>query len=267
MTTASTHYTINLTLLLTLALTLFLVPRLKSQSQSKSKSKSKPGEPNPNPNPNPNLTPRSLASFLAAYTLAVSSDWLQGPFLYPLYRDEHGLRPGGRREQAQRALFATGFVAAAAAGAAGIGAWADRRGRRRACLVFCAAYAASCLLAAHPTAVGLPLSLSLSLLLLSSGGDGGGGDGGDGGRLKVAGLAMGRVLGGVGTALLFCAFESWLVGEVAARRHGRRGRDGDRDGDRDADADADGQQLGKVLGVMSGLNSAAAIACGVLGEW
>lgn len=73
--------------------------------------------------------------------------------------------------------------------------------------------------------------------------------------MGLGSLVLGRVLGGVGTGLLFVGFESWVVGYL-------RGGDGDGDGDGDG-----GEELGRVFGVMSGLNSVAAVVCGVGSEW
>ena len=61
--------------------------------------------------------------------------------------------------------------------------------------------------------------------------------------MGIGGLVAGRVLGGVGTGLLFVGFESWVVGEVGS------------------------EGMGGVFGVMSGLNSVAAIGSGVGSEW
>lgn len=135
----------------------------------------------------------------------------QGPFLYSLYTEEHGVSPG-----TVSTLFTTGFLSGAVSAYA-TGTLADRHGRRLACQVFCAAYALSCALTMAPS---LPL------------------------------LFAGRVLGGVGTSLLFGVFESWMVTDFHAR--GLAGRGGD---------------LSRTFGVMSTLNSAVAIASGVFSEW
>ncbi|KAL1837012.1 hypothetical protein VTJ49DRAFT_4397 [Mycothermus thermophilus] len=160
-----------------------------------------------------------LTAFLLAYTLAAASDWLQGAHLAALYADEHRLSP-----RAVSLLFAAGFGTGALS-AARIGRWADARGRKRACLAFCGVYAASCAL----TATG-----GLSALGLERG--------------KMGWLVLGRMLGGVGTSLLFVAFESWVVGFL-----GTKGEQG--------------EELRRVLGVMSGLNSVVAVICGVVSEW
>lgn len=135
----------------------------------------------------------------------------QGPFLYSLYTEEHGLSPG-----MVSTLFTTGFLSGAVSAYA-TGTLADRHGRRLACQVFCAAYALSCALTCIPS---LPL------------------------------LFAGRVLGGVGTSLLFSVFESWMVTDFRARGLEERGGD-----------------LSRTFGVMSTLNSVVAIASGVFSEW
>ncbi|EEY22050.1 major facilitator superfamily domain-containing protein [Verticillium alfalfae VaMs.102] len=67
----------------------------------------------------------SQTSFFLVYALVMASDWLQGPFLYSLYRDEHALPP-----HLVPALFTTGFLAGALS-APFIGALADAHGRPR----------------------------------------------------------------------------------------------------------------------------------------
>lgn len=99
------------------------------------------------------------------------------------------------------------------------GTLADRHGRKAACLFFCAVYALSCALTASPI-TSVPL------------------------------LFAGRALGGVGTSLLFSAFESWMVTDFGARGLAEKGGD-----------------LSRTFGIMSTLNSAVAIASGVSSEW
>lgn len=77
------------------------------------------------------------------------------------------------------------------------GTLADKHGRKAACLVFCVAYALSCLLTMVPP----PQPYHLPLLL------------------------AGRVLGGLSTSLLFSVFESWMVTDFHARRLADRGGD------------------------------------------
>ncbi|WYZ35551.1 hypothetical protein EsH8_X_000198 [Colletotrichum jinshuiense] len=150
-------------------------------------------------------------SFYVVYALVMGSDWLQGPFLYSLYKNEHGVS-----SDLVPTLFTTGFVSGAVGGYF-IGSLADRHGRRASCLFFCAAYALSCLLTTVPS---LPL------------------------------LFAGRVLGGLGTSLLFSVFESWMVTDFHDRRLADKGLD-----------------LSRTFGLMSTVNSVVAIVSGVASEW
>ncbi|KAL8387140.1 hypothetical protein RB595_010127 [Gaeumannomyces hyphopodioides] len=115
--------------------------------------------------------------FFVAYALAVAADWLQGPYIYAVYKYEKHLP-----ERQIAFLYAFGF-ASGALSASVAGALADRHGRRAACLAYCGAYAAACLSV---------LSGSLPVLLL------------------------GRLAGGIGTTLLCSAFEAWMVSEYHA---------------------------------------------------
>ncbi|KAM0286760.1 hypothetical protein ACHAQH_000780 [Verticillium albo-atrum] len=129
----------------------------------------------------------SQRSFFVVYALVMASDWLQGPFLYSLYRDEHSLP----RHMIPH-LFTTGFLSGALS-APFIGALADAHGRRAACLVFCLASASSCLLTVYPG------------VLTSDG------------KPSVALLFAGRALGGLATSLLFSVFETWMVTDFKKR--------------------------------------------------
>lgn len=189
-------YTLNLVGLLGLCAALFAI-----------KSRTSPS-PFPQPKTTTATKPPPQWPFLTVYALVMASDWLQGPFLYPLYHDTHHLPP-----PLITTLFTTGFLAAAGA-ASRVGALADRHGRKAACLAFCGVYAASCALTTVPW---------------------------------VPALVLGRVLGGVGTSLLFSVFESWMVADL-------RGKGGE-------------GELGGRLGVMGTVNSLVAIACGVGSEW
>ncbi|KAK0617242.1 major facilitator superfamily transporter [Immersiella caudata] len=193
-------YTLNLSALLTLCGALFY--------SNQSKSKTTPPKPTTSQAKQNDSKPYNTLPFLAVYTLIMTSDWLQGPFLYPLYHDEHSLAPS-----LISTLFTTGFLSGAASGSV-IGSLADKHGRKKACLTFCAVYALSCILTTIPS---LPV------------------------------LFVGRVLGGVGTSLLFSVFESWMVGDVKGKGHG--------------------EELGGLFGVMSTVNSVVAILSGVGSEW
>lgn len=78
----------------------------------------------------------------------------------------------------------------AALSAAFVGQWADRFGRRRACLVYCAAYTLCCLSI---------LSDDLAVLLL------------------------GKILGGASTTLLYSTFDAWMITEYRHRDLGAKG--------------------------------------------
>ncbi|KAJ7809207.1 hypothetical protein B0H14DRAFT_2867562 [Mycena olivaceomarginata] len=110
--------------------------------------------------------------YLVVYAIVMGADWLQGPYVYSLYREQYGFP-----ERTVAILFVTGFVSAGLA-APLIGVWADQHGRKRLCLVFCATYTCACLCILVPF---LPV------------------------------LLVGRVLGGISTSILFSAFESWLM--------------------------------------------------------
>ncbi|KAF8348505.1 hypothetical protein F5887DRAFT_588509 [Amanita rubescens] len=110
--------------------------------------------------------------YLLVYGLVMGADWLQGPYLYSLYREQYNFA-----ERLVAVLFITGFVSAGVA-APFVGACADQYGRKRLCLAFCVTYAFGCL---------CKLANFYPLLL------------------------FGRVFGGVSTAILFTSFEAWLV--------------------------------------------------------
>lgn len=76
-------------------------------------------------------------------------------------------------------LFLIGFVSAAIS-ASFVGSFADRYGRRTACLAYCTIYSLSC------------------FTLLTD---------------DIMMLFLGRVLGGISGTLLYSVFESWLVAE------------------------------------------------------
>lgn len=110
----------------------------------------------------------------------------QGPFLYSLYHEEHGVS-----SSLISTLFTTGFLSGALS-AYVTGTLADRHGRKAACLFFCVTYALSCVLTMIPS---VPL------------------------------LFLGRALGGVSTSLLFSVFESWMVTDFHRRGLGAKGGD------------------------------------------
>ncbi|TAQ88964.1 hypothetical protein B7494_g2727 [Chlorociboria aeruginascens] len=112
--------------------------------------------------------------FLPVYLLVFGADWLQGPYIYTMYKDQKSLS-----ESTVAQLFTTGFFSAALS-ATFVGALADTYGRRLSCLCFCVSYSLSC------------------LSILSS-------------NLPV--LFAGRMLGGMSTTLMYSVFESWMVTE------------------------------------------------------
>jgi MFS family permease len=112
--------------------------------------------------------------FFPIYLLVNAADWLQGPYIYPIYKDEKGLP-----EETVAFLFLTGFISAGIS-ASFVGGLADRYGRKTACLGYCALY-----------------SLSCATLLTNN----------------IYILFFGRILGGVCGTILWSVFESWLVAE------------------------------------------------------
>ncbi|KAL1865347.1 hypothetical protein Daus18300_007237 [Diaporthe australafricana] len=168
-------YQLNFAGLLGLCAVLFVAQR-KKPAQPKQDAKSAKSKEESESKQKTDTTEASQWPFLVVFAL--------GPFLYSLYREEHGVSSG-----TVSTLFTTGFLSGAVSAYA-TGTLADRHGRRLACLVFCAAYALSCALTMIPS---LPL------------------------------LFAGRVLGGVSTSLLFSVFESWMVTDFHARRLGDKG--------------------------------------------
>ncbi|KAI8623678.1 MFS general substrate transporter [Xylariaceae sp. FL1651] len=117
-------------------------------------------------------------TFFQVYLLVMGSEWLQGPFMYSLFRNEKNLD-----EATVATLYISTYVAAAAS-AFFTGYLTDKFGRRTACLAFCGIH---------------------SLAAVSVCFD------------QVVVLIPGRVLGGVGLTLLWTAFESWMIAEYNDR--------------------------------------------------
>ncbi|CAL1698995.1 unnamed protein product [Somion occarium] len=115
---------------------------------------------------------RLAKQYLIVYGIVMGADWLQGPYVYSLYREQYHFP-----ERLVAVLFVTGFLSAGIT-APLIGAWADQHGRKRLCLVFCITYTLACLCILVPY---LPV------------------------------LLFGRLLGGISTSILYSAFESWLI--------------------------------------------------------
>lgn len=117
-------------------------------------------------------------TYLPAYLLATSADWLQGPYKYALYSSY------GYTQRDIAHLFVAGYGSGMILGSV-IGGLADRCGRKKMCLAYCASYSFSVMMK-HCRCFGV--------------------------------LLLGRVAGGIATSLLFSVFESWLI-----RAHGERG--------------------------------------------
>ena len=112
--------------------------------------------------------------YLPAYALAITADWLQGPYVYALYS-----ALGFDRTDINM-LFVIGFGTSMLAGPF-IGQLADRFGRKQMILtMYCGMYTLAC--------VTKHFDLYWALLI-------------------------GRLCGGVATSVLFSCFESWLVAE------------------------------------------------------
>ncbi|KAF8609474.1 DUF791-domain-containing protein [Ceratobasidium sp. AG-I] len=110
--------------------------------------------------------------YLVVYAVVMAADWLQGPYVYSLYKDQYDYS-----EHMVAVLFVTGFLSAGLS-APTVGVWADNYGRKRVCMAFCVSYVATCFC----TFVNwLPINL------------------------------LGRVFGGISTSILFSCFDSWLV--------------------------------------------------------
>ncbi|KAI9349206.1 hypothetical protein BDR26DRAFT_798976 [Obelidium mucronatum] len=116
-------------------------------------------------------------NFLVVYLLNMFGDWLQGPYLYALYRS-YGYSVGAIGQ-----LFVFGFLSSAVFGTL-IGSMADKYGRRNLSYVFAITYSLSCATKLSP---------------------------------NFAILAFGRILGGIATSLLFSVFESWMISEHFSR--------------------------------------------------
>lgn len=118
-------------------------------------------------------------NYLLVYLLAVSADWLQGPYVYALY-SHYGFAKGSIAQ-----LYIAGFASSAIFGTF-VASLADKFGRRNNALLYCIAYILSCL-TKH--------SSSFHILLI------------------------GRILGGIAYSILFSAFEAWMVDEHRHRSY------------------------------------------------
>ncbi|NXC06749.1 MFSD5 protein, partial [Orthonyx spaldingii] len=120
---------------------------------------------------------RFQREFLLGYLPALAADWLQGPLLFQLLQSRGFLR------SQIAALYSCGFASNVAFGLIS-SVFVDRFGRKKSYVLSLGLCSASCL-----------LQLSRDFLA----------------------LAAGRVLAGLGTSLLFSAFESWYVHEHLER--------------------------------------------------
>ncbi|ORX88880.1 DUF791-domain-containing protein [Basidiobolus meristosporus CBS 931.73] len=111
--------------------------------------------------------------YLLVYCLVMAGDWLQGPYIYALYKS-HGLNMHDIS-----LLFMTGYLSSALFGAL-LGSIADNYGRKRVCLWFTLLYSLSSTMATFPV---------------------------------MGFLFVGKVLAGISTSLLYSIFESWMVSQ------------------------------------------------------
>ena len=112
-------------------------------------------------------------NYLLVYSLMMTGDWLQGPYVYALY-DSYGFDRGAIAK-----LFIAGFGSSMLFGTF-IGSLADVHGRKKAALLYVATYSFGCF-TKHFNSFRI--------------------------------LFLGRIFCGVSTSLLYSAFESWLVAE------------------------------------------------------
>jgi len=151
--------------------------------------------------------------FLAVFWLLRCADWLQGPYFYETYSSKvfNGV-PASLSTVSK--LFLTGFASTALFGPL-VGRMSDSRGRKKGTMAFSILY----MLGAASTK-----SNVLAVLLL------------------------GRVMGGIGTSLLFSAPEAWFVGEASKKDNG----------------DTDGKYLGETFGLAYAGDAIVAILAGQL---
>ena len=112
-------------------------------------------------------------NYLVVFTLAMFSDWLQGPYVYELYVS-YGFSQAEIAE-----LFVCGFASSMLVGTF-VGGLADKCGRKIMCVIYSITYITACFTKLVP---------------------------------EYWTLMLGRFLSGVSTSLLFSVFESWMVCE------------------------------------------------------
>ena len=125
---------------------------------------------------------RLRRQYNAVYALGTFGDWIQGAYLYALYR-EHGFEMANIGY-----IFVLGYFASATLGTY-VAALGDQHGHRKLVMLYGVSYGIAC--------VAMRWS-SLAVLLVS------------------------RVLSGVAYSLLFSSFESWAITEVDRMRIDRR---------------------------------------------
>mmetsp|Transcript_26757 Transcript_26757/g.63709 ORF Transcript_26757/g.63709 Transcript_26757/m.63709 type:complete len:500 (-) Transcript_26757:38-1537(-) len=111
--------------------------------------------------------------YLIVWCLAITADWLQGPYVYELYASY------GWSKVDIAKLFVAGFGSSMLTGTF-IGSVADAWGRKSCAILYCILYALAC------------VTKHFNLYWI---------------------LMLGRLLGGAATSLLFSTFECWMVGE------------------------------------------------------
>ena len=124
--------------------------------------------------------------FLSVFWLLRMADWLQGPYFYDVYATKIINGDTVSANMISR-LFLVGFASTGLLGP-WIGKLVDKYGRRAGTIAFSILYTLGA------------LSTRSSILAV---------------------LMLGRLMGGIGTSLLFSAPEAWMVGE-----HAREGQDG-----------------------------------------
>ena len=117
-------------------------------------------------------------TYLFGYLVAMLADWLRGPYVKALYASY------GYSAEDNTTLFVAGFGSSMVYGTI-VGSLADRTGRKRAIMIYCALHIASC------------LTKHVSWFPM---------------------LMLGRITGGIATSLLFSVFESLLICEHHARQ-------------------------------------------------
>lgn len=111
--------------------------------------------------------------YLTVYCMASFADWLQGPYVYSLYKNY------GYNEGEIAVLFITGTISSSLFGTI-TGALGDIYGRKILCIGYGVLYSMCCL---------TKLFENFHLLL------------------------VGRILGGISTSILYSAFDSWYINE------------------------------------------------------